>query len=215
MSTPTELAALLEPHPAPELEERWATFVQAHSRLLLHTTRSVTKDSDDAMDAYVYVLEQLQREGCHRLRGFKDDGRAKFTTWLVVVVRRLCLDFQRSRYGRRHPDSDANEGATRRRLVDLVSDELDSSSIPDTSAAAADGSVLQAELSTAVSQALDSLVPQERLLLTLRFEDEESAPRIAQLLGYPTPFHVYRHLNSVLARLRKQLQDKGIDGPAP
>jgi RNA polymerase sigma factor (sigma-70 family) len=209
------LAALLEPRPAPELEERWAAFVQAHSRLLLHTARSVTKDKDDAMDAYVHVLECLRHEDCHRLRGFKDDGRAKFTTWLVVVARRLCLDFHRARYGRLSSDDASIDGATRRRLVDLVSDELDSSSIPDASTPAADGVLQQAELSALLAQVLDSLEPRKRLLLTLRFEDDESAPRIARLLGYPTPFHVYRHLNAIMAELRKQLQDRGIEGPVP
>lgn len=215
MSNPPELAALLDPHPAPESEDRWAVFVQAHSRLLLHTARSVTKDKDDAMDAYVYVLEHLRREDCHRLRGFKDDGRARFTTWLVVVARRLCLDFHRTRYGRQVSDDTSLDGATRRRLVDLVSDELDSSSIPDASMLPADGVLQQSELSASLAQVLDSLEPRERLLLTLRFEDGTSAPRIARLMGYPTPFHVYRHLNTIMAGLRKQLQDRGIEGPVP
>jgi DNA-directed RNA polymerase specialized sigma subunit len=100
-------------------------------------------------------------------------------------------------------------------LADLVSDELDSASIPDAAAVTPDGALQRAELSAALAQTLDSLPPRDRLLLSLRFADNESAPRIARLLGYPTAFHVYRHLNALLARLRNQLQDKGIDGPAP
>ena len=215
MSIPLALDRLLDRAAAPELELRWAGFVETHSRLLLHTARSVLKDRDGAMDAYVHVLEELRRDDCHRLRGFKDDGRAKFTTWLVVVVRRLCLDFQRGRYGRQQADADPDERASRRRLVDLVSDELDVLSITDAEASTADGALQRSELSAALDQVLESLPPRDRLLLALRFEEDESAPCIARLLGYPTPFHVYRHLNAVLAGLRNRLREKGIDGPAP
>lgn len=215
LAAPPELSRLLNDVTAPDIEERWAVFVQAHSRLLLHTARSVADDRDGAMDAYAYVLEQLRRDDCRRLRAFQDDGRARFTTWLVVVTRRLCLDFRRTRYGRPHADADSHDRATRRRLVDLVSDQLDATSIADATTVAPDGALQRAELSTSLARALETLSPRDRLLLTLRFEDGESAPRIARLLGYPTVFHVYRHLNAVLGRLRKQLQDRGIDGPAP
>jgi DNA-directed RNA polymerase specialized sigma24 family protein len=131
VSAPPELAALLALDATPDIEERWAVFVQAHSRLLLHTARSVADDRDSTMDAYVYVLEQLRRDDCHRLRAFQYDGRARFTTWLVVVTRRLCLDFRRTRYGRPQADAASHDRATRRRLVDLVSDELDATAIAD------------------------------------------------------------------------------------
>jgi hypothetical protein len=33
-------------------------------------------------------------------------------------------------------------------------------------------------------------------------------------MGFPTQFHVYRRLKSVLGDLREQLQRRGIDGPS-
>ena len=75
--------------------------------------------------------------------------------------------------------------------------------------------LLREETNALLDNALVGLSPRERLLLTLRFEDGESVPRIARLLSYPTPFHVYRQLNALLDRLRNQLQEKGIDGPGP
>ena len=74
------------------------------------------------MDGYAHVLERLREHDCRRLRGYAPDGRTKFTTWLVVVARRLCLDFHRHRYGRSDdpaPDA-AVARAARRRLVNLV-----------------------------------------------------------------------------------------------
>jgi DNA-directed RNA polymerase specialized sigma24 family protein len=75
--------------------------------------------------------------------------------------------------------------------------------------------LLREEASRLLNGALDGLPSRDRLLLTLRFEDGESAPRIAQLMGYPTAFHVYRHLNVLLERLRNQLREKGLEGPSP
>jgi DNA-directed RNA polymerase specialized sigma subunit len=52
---------------------------------------------------------------------------------------------------------------------------------------------------------------EDRLLLKLRFDDGLSAPEIARLLGFPTPFHVYRRLNALYARLRGGLRERGIE----
>jgi RNA polymerase sigma factor (sigma-70 family) len=215
VSTPPELTRLLEAPAAPDLDARWADFVRVHSRLLLHTARSMATDGDSAMDAYAYVLEQLRKDECHRLRAFTDDGRARFTTWLVVVARRLCLDQRRSLYGRQRTEASTEERDTRRRLQDLVSASIDTDAIPDHGQGSPDGALLREEASLLLNGVLEDLPSRDRLLLTLRFQDGESAPRIARLLGYPTAFHVYRHLNALLERLRKQLRDKGIDGPAP
>jgi RNA polymerase sigma factor (sigma-70 family) len=78
----------------------WEAFVAEHSRLLLHVARTGTTKYDDAMDAYAYVLERLREDDYRRLREFAQDPRAKLTTWLVVVARRLSIDHYRRRYGR-------------------------------------------------------------------------------------------------------------------
>ena len=80
----------------------WRAFVEQHSRIIMHACRSVGSDYDVVMDRYAHVLEQLQQDGFERLRAYAPDGRGKFTTWLTVVVRRLCLDHHRGRYGREH-----------------------------------------------------------------------------------------------------------------
>jgi hypothetical protein len=49
----------------------------------------------------------------------------------------------------------------------------------------------------------------------MRFEDNRSAREIAQLLHYPTPFHVYRALNTVLGELRGSLAQRGISDSQP
>src|SRR5690242_433674 len=126
---PPELARLFTAADPPTHDAAWAAFVAAHSRLLLHTARSLNHDYDAAMDGYAHVLEALRSDNYRRLRAYVADGRGKFSTWLVVVARRLCLDFHRQRYGRWR-GSDADEAhATRARLVDLISEEIDAAGV--------------------------------------------------------------------------------------
>lgn len=208
---PQELARLLAAPDPPTREAAWDAFVASHSRLLLHTARSLNHDHDAAMDGYAYVLEALRSDDYRRLRAYTADGRSKFSTWLVVVARRLCLDFYRSRYGRaRDVGADSRElRAARRRLVDLVGTEID----PDLSPAGTDPAIeLQSrDRAAALDASLHALAARDRLLLTLRFDDDLSAREIAQLMGFATPFHVYRRLNAVLADLRQALRRRGVD----
>jgi len=70
------------------------SFAATHTHLL-HTARTRHPDYDTAMDGYADVLEALRRDDFRRLRGCAADGRSKFTTWLMVVTRRLLLDSPR------------------------------------------------------------------------------------------------------------------------
>ena len=208
-----ELIRLLNAPDPPTRDAAWDAFVAAHSRLLLHTARSLNRDHDATMDGYAYMLEALRENDYRRLKAYAADGRSKFSTWLVVVARRLCLDFHRQRYGRaRATGPDAREArAARRRLVDLVVEDLDSRPGP---AAAADPhtELLGREDSAALDATLRALPSRDRLLLALRFEEDLSAREIAEVMGFPTPFHVYRRLNTLLGSLRSSLGRRGIEG---
>ncbi len=176
------------------------------------------RDHDGAMDAYAYVVEQLRADECKRLRVYVSDGRSKFTTWLVVVARRLCLDHLRHRYGRSTDGTPETQAArlVRRQLADLLAADLDASGV--SSEATADNPEKQLrrdELNCALQGVLSGLEPRDRLLLKLRFDDGLSAREIGALMGFPTPFHVYRRLNTLLGRLRSALRERGIEGSDP
>lgn len=167
------------------------------------------------MDAYAYMLDCLRADGFARLRAFRDDGRAKFSTWLVVVLRRMALDHRRQRVGRETPGRTSETRELRRRLHLLAGEVLDvGESVPD-QGERADDLVQRSEMTVALGDALARLDARDALLLTLRFEEDLPASRIAGVMGFPTQFHVYRRLKSVLGELRGQLQRSGIDGPAP
>jgi RNA polymerase sigma factor (sigma-70 family) len=219
VAVPPELSRLLAapPGPGPESDEAWAIFVAAHSPLIIRVARSIDSDHDAVMDAYAYVLEGLRTNDCRRLRDYAPDGRTKFTTWLVVVARRLCLDLLRRRYGRSPPVSPGADVAVqrgvRRRLVDLVA-----GADPDEIAAPHEdptNSLNAAEVSRTLTIATGRLHADDRLLLKLRFDDDLSAAEIARLVGLPTPFHVYRRLTVLFSELRRALREHGIHEAEP
>ena len=92
---------------------------------------------------------------------------------------------------------------------------IDLGSLPDTLIQPADTSIVVAELRTALSAEIDALPAEDRLLIKLRFEDNLSAKQIAEVVDAPTPFHVYRRLNHVLAVLRRGLVARGLENALP
>jgi RNA polymerase sigma factor (sigma-70 family) len=81
----------------------WDQFLSQYRRLILATIRRSSADPDTVMDVFAYVCEALQANGFARLRKYRSDNstRARFTTWLVIVIQRLTIDWFRRRDGRR------------------------------------------------------------------------------------------------------------------
>lgn len=214
---PPELRRLLSAIEGAEKEEAWAAFLAMHSSLLLHACRTVMRDRDAAMDGYASVLQELRTEDYRRLRAYTPRGTTPFTTWLVVVTRRLLLDHQRHRYGRPRSDREARreEHTARRRLEDLIAAEIDPDQLPMSASRSPDDDIARQELTHALRESVAQLPPSDRLLLALRFEDDRPAREIAAMLRLPTVFHVYRRLEKVLAELRRALVRRGVDAPEP
>src|SRR5690348_4030223 len=152
----------------------------------MHTARTTGRDYDATMDAYAYLLEQLRRDDFHRLRAYTAQSRCKFTTWLVVVARRLCLDRIRQQYGRRASTGQQSHEAheVRRRLVDLLAEELNASELADPTADNPETELRANELNRALLSALMGLEPRDRLLLKLRFADGLGAREIGHVMGF-------------------------------
>jgi RNA polymerase sigma factor (sigma-70 family) len=200
-------------------ESAWVHFIESHNKLLLHVARSLGGDHDAAMDRYAYILEQLRCDNFRRLRAFVADGRSEFSTWLVVVAQRICLDHYRHRYGRSRQLPNAedrdDDTAARRRLVDLIGADVDLSTLSDSRVADQEEALRVADIYAALESVLEQLDPSDRLLLKLRFEDDLPVTEIAHNVGLPTRFHVYRRLAIVLERLRRELGRSGITDPIP
>jgi RNA polymerase sigma factor (sigma-70 family) len=173
------------------------------------------------MNRYSYVLEQLHRDDFRRLRAYAADQRCSFSTWVSIVARRLALDLHRQTYGRSRgsaPDGSAEQDRrlARRRLLDLAGEEVaDPVTLSDPDAVDPEGRLRAAELTDALEAALRQLTPRDRLLLKLRFDDDLSAREIATIVGYTSPFEVYRRVNTLCASLRRSLAGRGVEDPVP
>ena len=204
-SVPSQLRHLLEAADGPEQEHAWAEFLEFYSRLILYVARQTPRDHDVVMDRYTFAVEGLREHGCRRLRAFAADGRGKFTTWLMVVIRRLCLDHDRRKYGRA-PGARPHSAVTSRRLVELVLDPVVVERLSD-GRPSVDEELEREQMLERLDAAVATLSPNDQLLLTLRYQDNRSAREIASLMSLSTPFHVYRKLNRVHESLRQAVSE--------
>ena len=73
----------------------WTRFEQEYGRLLQSIVFRFDKQLSavglDAEDLKSHIYEKLLDDSCRRMRAWK--GRAKFSTYLVMVSRNLALDF--------------------------------------------------------------------------------------------------------------------------
>ena len=207
---PPELTRLLETTDSKNREAAWDAFIEKFHRLLMHVAHSIDHHYDATMDRYAYMLERLQAGNYRRLRRYDPQSRAQFSTWLVVVARRLCVDFHRETHGRQRPTKGEDRSGIRRRLLDLVGESIDPDYLADGRAIDPAEHTLVIERREILENAMKALTNQDRLLLTLRFELGASVSEIADALKFPSQFHVYRRLKKILAVLRTALKAQGI-----
>jgi RNA polymerase sigma factor (sigma-70 family) len=86
-------------------ETAWDAFLGRYRALVFATIRHYVRDADDVMDVFTWVCERLRQDDFRRLKGYASawEHKARFTTWLVVVIRHLCIDWLRQRNGRLRP----------------------------------------------------------------------------------------------------------------
>jgi len=217
-SSAPELTRLLAATGPAEQETAWADFVRTYTQPILAALRPLGRDHDLLMDRYAFVLDHLRDDGCRRLRSYADPERTDFRVWLFVVARRLALDHYRHTYGRSRStdDTSAQDGrATRRRLIDLVGEQLDPAELSASADGRPDSELARHERGRLLETAVQGLPTRDQLLLRLKFSQELSAREIAEIMTFESAGHVYRRLESVLKALRDALGRLGVDEPEP
>ncbi len=249
------IAPLTAGHP----EIAWDLFIERYRRLIFGAIRHYTAEHDEVMDVFARVCETLRKDDFARFRrcAAHADPDRPFSTWLVVVVHNLTVDWFRHRDGRRRLSAVAAAlPPLRKRIFEYVffqqrshveayellrsrdgagcsfGEFLKELSATYRAATAGPRGGLVAELAlppppanvdevagdpailaeqrTILTQALESLSPDDRLAVQLYVVDEMPAEQVARALGYPSAKTVYNRVYRALAALRASLERVGI-----
>ena len=97
----------IAPLEAGDPEAAWDRFIERYRRLIFGAIRHYTAEPDDVMDVFAFVCESLRKDDFARLRrcAAHVDPTRPFSTWLVVVIHNLTIDWLRHRGGRPRLDT--------------------------------------------------------------------------------------------------------------
>lgn len=101
----------------------WDVFIGRYRRVIFSAIRHYAQDYDDVMEIFARVCEALREDDFRRLRTYASEPvhHARFSTWLVTVVRNLTIDWFRQRDGRRRlPALAENLPPIQRRIFEHV-----------------------------------------------------------------------------------------------
>ena len=82
----------------------WKEFLNIYSKYMLKIIWRYTDDYDTAMGNYLFICSKLVNNDFKILRKFNysiNNQKIRLSTYLNVVVNRLCIDCYRSKFGRK------------------------------------------------------------------------------------------------------------------
>src|SRR5687767_8598390 len=113
----------IAPLAAGDPEAAWGLFIERYRRLIFGAIRRYASDPDDVMDVFARVCETLRANDFKRLHDCAARVRPDrpLSTFLVVVVHNLTVDWIRQRDGRPRPGAVARSlPPLRRRIHEYV-----------------------------------------------------------------------------------------------
>jgi RNA polymerase sigma factor (sigma-70 family) len=113
----------IAPLEAADPEASWDLFIERYRRLIFGAIRHYTTDADEVMEVFAHVCEALRANDFARLRSCAAhlEPTRPLSTWLVVVVHNLTIDWFRHRDGRQRMSVfAASLPPLRRRIFDYV-----------------------------------------------------------------------------------------------
>ncbi len=86
-----------------DVDAAWRSFASRYRPLMIATIGRLVTDRDDAMDVYAEACAALTANDFARLRRYSNQSvsGASVSTWLVIVVRNVTVDWLRKTMGRR------------------------------------------------------------------------------------------------------------------
>lgn len=163
-------------------------LVERYERMVFHTVVTMIGDPVEADDVAQEVFIKVYRS----IRQF--EGQSKFSVWLYRVAVNQCLDYLK--YRNRRPQAVSIDGIMRENDGTLEFLFMDP-------APAADEAYEDRQLQAAIRRILDSLTPEQRLIIRLKDIEGRSQEEIAGILGCPVGT-----VKSRLNRAREVLKDR-------
>lgn len=185
---------------AGDSETAWNLFIDQYRRLIFAAIRHYAHDHDEVMDAFAEVCGALRRDNLAKLRKYWDrpTHTARFSTWLVTVVRHQVIDWMRRHSSHQGPHIVESLSLSDTEVyINLGADE------------APDPAVL-ADTRRRIKSALNSLEPDERLAVELFVVHGMPAATLAKVMRWPNAKAVYNRVYRALAAVRAHLNGQGI-----
>ncbi|MCX6556202.1 MAG: RNA polymerase sigma factor [Candidatus Aminicenantes bacterium] len=179
----------------------WQKFVLKYAQAIYRATGKYCDDYDEKMAVFLHILEKLREERFARLRQFT--FKAKLSTWLTVVARRLALDFLRAKYGR-----DFRLKKIRVVSYDAVPafmKHLADNDTPEQEMAGSEQRQARDRLAQELRQALQGLSAQERLAVQLVYFKGLKIKEVGRLLSVPS---IYKFIARALEKIRMQMESR-------
>lgn len=166
-------------------EEAFQTLVERHQYRIVGTVAKMLGRETDAED----IAQQVFVRVCQSASRYEPG--AKFTTWLLTITRNLVFNEMRRR--------------RRSKLVEMQSDEDEErfAQHADSNARSPASSAQDAELQSAISDAIGALPEAQRMAVVLRRYEELSYEEIADILNTSVP-----SVKSLLFRARTELRER-------
>jgi RNA polymerase sigma factor (sigma-70 family) len=179
----------------------WQKFVSKYANFIYRAINKYCDDYDERMAVFLHILEKLREDCFSRLSRF--EGKAKLSTWLTVVSRRLAIDFLRAKYGR-----DFSLKKIRVVSYDAVPaflKHLADTSTPEHEMAGAELRQAREKLDKALQKALQSLSAQESLAIQLVYFKGLKIKEAGKLLQVRA---IYKFMERALEKLKDEMESK-------
>jgi RNA polymerase sigma factor (sigma-70 family) len=177
----------------------WQKFVSKYANFIYRAINKYCDDYDEKMTVFLHILEKLREDRFSRLSRF--EGRARLSTWLTVVSRRLAIDFLRAKYGR-----DFNLKKIRVVSYDAVPaflKHLADTSTPEKEMSGAEQRQAREKLTQALLRALQSLSAQESLAIQLVYFKGLKMKEAGKLLELRS---IYKFIARALEKIRDEME---------
>jgi RNA polymerase sigma factor (sigma-70 family) len=177
--------------------EAWERFLERYGGLIASVAATYRTHRSEQRDLFHYVVSQLWRENAKRLAAWRQE--AKFSSFLAVIVSRLCSDFLKGRYHR-----EGERYVTIEKTLYVKAGPVQPGHVSQPREFS-----IRREQERIIHRVMAELSEADRFLITLFYWQEMRYPEIASLLGISVS-KVGKRLCKVRKRLRNKLKASGI-----